>query len=127
MNNELNEVFLSFSPFNPEFLSGNRLIDIFPNCFSFHLSNRSNSQDIKYNLRHLDNITIQVSSNSHSVVVVSDASIKNQVATSISHIYSHDKPVIKTKHHVIRVTSIEAELFTIRYSIIQAIYLPHVN
>jgi len=127
MNNKLNEAFLSFSSFNPEFLSGNRHIDIFPNCFSFYLSNRSNSQDIKYNLRYLDNITIQVSSNSHSVVVVSDASIKNQVATSISHIHSYDRPVIKTKHHVIRVTSIEAELFTIRCSIIQAIYLPHVN
>ena len=42
MDNKLNEVFPFFSSFNPEFLPGNRLIDIFPNCFSFYLPNRSN-------------------------------------------------------------------------------------
>ena len=127
MDNKLNKVFPSFSPFNPEFLPGNTLIDIFPNCFSFYLSNRGNNQDIKSHLRHLDNITIQVLLNPYSAVVVSDASIKNQVATSISHIHSHNKSVIKTKHHTIRVTSMEAELFVIRCSIIQATHLSHVN
>ena len=119
--------FFSFSPFNPEFLPGNRLIDIFPNHFSFHISNRSNSQDIKCHLRHLDNITIQASSDSHSVVVVSDASIKNQITTSISHIHSYNKPVIKTKHHAIRVTSMKVKLFAIKYGIIWATYLSNIN
>ena len=109
------------------FLLGNRLIDVFLNCFYFHLSNKSNSQDIKCHLRHLNNITIQASLDSHSVVVVSDASIKNQVITSISHIHSYNKPVIKTKHYTIRVTSTEAELFAIRCGIIQVTHLPHVN
>jgi len=36
MNNRFNEVFSSFSSFNYEFLSGNRLINIFPNHSSFH-------------------------------------------------------------------------------------------
>jgi len=127
MNNKLNEVFSFFSSFNPEFLPGNRLINVFPNCFSSYLSNRSNDQEIKHHLRHLDNITIQALLDSHSVVIVSDASIKNQVATFISYIHNHDKSVIKTKHHVIRVTSMEAELFTIRCGIIQATCLSHVN
>ena len=68
-----------------------------------------------------------MSLDSHSAVVVYDTSIKNQVAKSISHIHSHDKPVIKTIHHAVRVISIEAKLFVIRYGIIQAIHLPHVN
>ena len=123
MDNKFNKVFSSFSPFNHEFSLENRLIDVFPNHFSFHPSNRSNNQDIKNHLKYLDNITIQILLDPHSVVVVSDASIKNQVATSISHIYSHDKPVIKTIHHVVRVISTEAELFTIKYSIIQVIYI----
>ena len=58
MDNKLNEVFLSFSPFNSKFLLENRLIDIFLNCFSFHLSNRSNNQDIKSHLRSFNNISI---------------------------------------------------------------------
>ena len=99
MDKKFNEVFLSFFSFNYEFSLGNRLIDIFPNCFSFYPSNRSNNQNIKSNSRHLDNITIQTLLDSHLVVVISDGSIKNQVTTFISHIYSHNKPVIKTIHH----------------------------
>jgi len=38
----------------------------------------------------LDNITTQVLLDSYSEIVVSDTSIKNQIATSISYIYSHD-------------------------------------
>ena len=49
-----------------------------------------------------------------------NASIKNNIATSISHIYIHDKPVIKTLHHAVNITSTKAELFTIRCSINQA-------
>ena len=41
IDNKLNKFFLYFSSFNPEFLLGNKLIDIFPNWFSFYLSNMS--------------------------------------------------------------------------------------
>jgi len=68
-----------------------------------------------------------VSLNPHLTVVVSDASIKNQVTTSISYIHSYNKPVIKTIYHAVRVISTEAKLFAIRCSIIQATYLPHIN
>ena len=50
-----------------------------------------------------------------------DVSIKNQVATSISHIYSFDKPVVKTLHRAINITIAKAELFAIQCSINQAI------
>ena len=53
-------------------------------------------------------------------LVVTDASIKNDIATSISHIHSANRPLIKTVHHIVFVTSIEAELFTIRCGINQA-------
>ena len=48
------------------------------------------------------------------------ASIKCDVAISIAHVHIHNKPVVKTLYHVINVTSIEAELFTMRYGINQA-------
>jgi len=42
------------------------------------------------------------------------------VATSIAYIYVCDKPITKTLHHATNVTSMEAELFAIRYGINQA-------
>ena len=61
-----------------------------------------------------------LSENPFYALIVTNTSIKNNMATSIAHIYIHDKPVIKTLHHVVNVTSTEAELFSIRCSINQA-------
>ena len=60
-------------------------------------------------------------SNPTSTIVVSDASIKNHIATSISHIHSFNKPVIKTIHRAINVTTTKAKLFAIQCSINQAV------
>jgi len=48
-----------------------------------------------------------------------NASIKNNIATSILYTYISNQPLVKTIHHAAFVTSSEAELFTIRYSINQ--------
>ena len=64
---------------------------------------------------------LRASSDPFSTIVVLDASIKNQVATSISHIHSFNKPVIKTLYKAINITIAKAKLFTIWYSINQAI------
>ena len=53
-------------------------------------------------------------------IIVTDASIKNDIATSISHVHLVDHPLTKTVHHAVFVTSTEAELFTIRHDINQA-------
>ena len=53
-------------------------------------------------------------------LVVTDASIKNDIATSISHIHSANQPFIKTVYYAAFITSMEAELFAIRCSINQA-------
>ena len=65
-------------------------------------------------------MTIHSSSSLHMAIVVSDASIKNNITTSVSHIHIHDHPLIKTVHHTAFVTSTEAELFTMRCGISQA-------
>ena len=56
----------------------------------------------------------------HTAIVVSDASVKNDIATLVSHIHIRDNSLIKTVHHVAYVTSTKAELFTIRYGLSQA-------
>ena len=59
-------------------------------------------------------------SSPNSAIVITDASIKNNIATSISHIHIHNHPLIKTVHHAVYITSTEAELFAIRCGINQA-------
>ena len=49
-----------------------------------------------------------------------NASIKNDIITSVPHIHSMNSPLTKTIHHTSFVTSTEAELFAIRCSINQA-------
>ena len=61
-----------------------------------------------------------MSSSSNSALIVTDASIKNDIATLISHIHQANRPLIKTAHHAVFVTSLEAELFAIRCGINQA-------
>ena len=60
------------------------------------------------------------SSSPHIALVITDASIKNNIATSISHIYIANRPLTKMVHHASFVTTTEAELFTIRCGINQA-------
>jgi len=55
-----------------------------------------------------------------TAIIASDASIKNNIAISILHMHIHNRPITKTVHHMIYVTSTEVELFAIRCSINQA-------
>jgi len=65
-------------------------------------------------------MVLQSSSSPYITIVVTDASIKNDIATSISHVHLVNHPLTKTVHHAAFVTSTEAELFTIRCGINQA-------
>jgi len=53
--------------------------------------------------------------------VVTNASIKFDMAISIAHIHICDKLIVKTLYHAVNITSTEAELFIIRCDINQAI------
>jgi len=46
-DNRFNEVFSSFIPLHPEFSSGNRVINIFSNCFSFNLFSKQKDDSLK--------------------------------------------------------------------------------
>ena len=123
IDKKYNEFFPSFCVFNEEFKPGNCIVDIFPDWFSFY----SHLMNIKKHMKNLDEITFKVSSNPSSTIIVSDASIKNQVAISISHIHSFNKPVIKTLHRAINITTAKAELFTIWCGINQAVANPNIK
>jgi len=59
----------------------------------------------------------------NSIIVVSDTGIRNNVAMSILHVYSHSNSVKKTIYHAVNVTLTKTELFAIRCGINQAIQI----
>ena len=111
-------IFPSFSPLSLEFTPGFCIINNFSDRFSFNLVNRKEKDQIC--AQELDEIVLWISSSPSTALVVTNASIKNDIATSISHIHSANHPLIKTVHHAMFITSTEAELFTIRCGINQA-------
>ena len=113
IDNRCNKFLSSFSLFDKEFSLEKRPIDSFSNCFFSH----SQTQDVKNHLHNLDNITINTFSDLYSSIIISNTSIRNNIAISISYIYSYDKPVIKMIHYTVNITATEAKLFAIRYSI----------
>jgi len=120
VDNRFNKVFPVFDPHNKEISSGSQIINIFPSQFSFHFSNKSSKNNLIAYSHQLDELTIVFSLDSSYTLVVTDASIKNNVITSIAHIHVCDKPIIKTLHNTVNVMTIKAELFAIRCGINQA-------
>ena len=110
-------IFPSFSPISIEFSPENCIIDNFSDRFSFNLVNRKEKTKINNCALELDKMVLQTSSSPHTALVITDASIKNDIATSVSHIHSMNSPLTKTVHHTSFVTSTEAELFAIRCGI----------
>jgi len=127
MKNCFNEVFPSFDPINPKFYPGNRIINTHANCFSLYLFNKHISHNIKSYIQELDKIAIESSDDSSFALIVTDANIKNNIATSIAHIHICDKPIMKTLHHALNVMSIKAKLFAIRYGINQATNISNIS
>jgi len=126
-NNCLCGTFLSFNSLNNKFFPGSRLIDSFFNYFSFHKVNHSNKESRNLYLWYLDRIVFKASLNTSPVIVISDASIKNNVTTSIAYIHSYSNSVNKTLHQAVNITTTSAKLFAIRCGISQAIQIPNIS
>jgi len=92
-------------------------VDIFSDRFSFNLVDKKGKDNIR--AQELDNLVLSNSIPS-STLIVTDASIKDNIAISIVHVHQANSPLIKTVHHAVFVTSSEAELFAMRCGINQA-------
>ena len=120
-------IFSSFSPLDPEFAPDHHIVNNFSNRLSFNLANKKEKEKNNHRAHELDKMVLQNSSDPNIALVVTDASIKNDIATSILHIHSANRPLIKTIYHASYVTSSEVELFTIRCGINQACSLNNVS
>ena len=117
-NNRSHVFFSAFFPTHPEFSPGFQIIDIFSNRFSFNLCKKEKNN--KFCIYQLNSMVIEASLSQSIAIAALDTSINNDIATSISHTYVANQPLIKTLHHAAFVTSTKAELFAFRYGINQA-------
>jgi len=122
-HNYLNRVFPSFDFLNSKFFPELRLIDIFSSHLSFYKANHCNKENKAAYHYKLDDLVLNISSDSYTAIVVSNTSIKNNIATLIACIYSFSSPIKKILYHAVDITMIEAELFIIRCRINQAVQI----
>jgi len=120
-NNWLNKVFSTFNRLHKKLSSSFRLVDNFSNCYSFYTVNWKNTEVKNAYLCFLDKIFDNSLSNFNTVLVISDASVKNNITTLILHIHQDSNIIAKTIHYAINVTFTEMELFSVRYGINQAV------
>ena len=57
------------------------------------------------------------SKSSNIVFIIFDASVKNNITTSISHIWRKHNTIMKSVHYTMNVSSTEVEIFAIRCGI----------
>ena len=114
-NNRSHSLFPVFLPTHSELASGFRIIDTFSDRFSFNFCMKGKSN--KTRIHQLNSMVIEASSSQSTAIIASDASIKNNITTSILHIHISNQPLIKTLHHAAFVTSSEAKMFAIRCGI----------
>ena len=116
-NNKLYGIFSFFSPLYLELSLGCRIIDNFSDYFSFNLATRNKNNKICF--QQLDNIVLKLFSFPFSAIIIIDASIKNNIVTSILHMHIANRSIIKTLYYMAFVTTTETKLFMIRCSINQ--------
>jgi len=125
MANRSNECFPSFVPLDLEFSLGLRVIDNFSDHISFNIHNKE--KDDKSCVHQLDKMVLEPFLSSSIAIITFDVSIKNNVATSIIHMRIYNKPITKPIHHIVHITSTEAELFAIRCDINQAMNFNNIS
>jgi len=120
-NNYLNEIHPSFNRLYRELSSGFCLCDNLSNCFSFYKVDKKKHENIHNYLKSLDELLFNSFLNPNMVIIIADTRIRNNTATSVSHILSWYSDLSKIIHHTFKITLTKAELIAIRCSINQAI------
>jgi len=82
-NNRSHRLFPSFSPTHLELSPEFRIIDNFSDKFSFNLCNKEKND--KFHVHQLDSVVIESSLSQSIAIIATDTSIKNNIATSITH------------------------------------------
>ena len=90
------------------------MIDTFSNQFYFLSVNQKDSDTLRTYHNRLNNIYEDSLNNQDTILVIMDASIKNNVATSVFYIWKDHNIIIKSIHYTMNVNSTEVELFAMK-------------
>ena len=123
MNNWLNGIFLTFDPLNVVLYLDYRLIDIFSSHISIYNANHSSNKSKATHCKKLNEIILKSLLDPRTVIIISDARIKNNITSSISHIHFFSNLLKKMPHYTVNVMLTEAELFAIRCGINQTVQI----
>jgi len=104
INNCLNEIYHLFDSLNEEISSGFRLIDIFSDCFSFISVNWKDPKVLVAYKNRLNNIYRDFLTKYDTVFIISSVSVKNNITTSISHIWRGQEIIIPLSYNVVATT-----------------------
>ena len=124
--NQLNKLQPAFDRLYKEVSSGFHLIYTFSSWFSFHLANRKNVSNLCVYFYVL-NVFVQNMLFNSGIIAIADTSIKNNITTAVSHVFSNCGKLSKEAHHVVNVIITEAELFAIRSTINQSCQVTNAN
>ena len=104
-----------------ELSSGFQLVYNFSDHFSLYSVICKNKEIKDIYIHNLEKILNDFLSDPKTVIVISDTSIKKNVATSVLHVCSGHNILAKTIYHAVNITFIKVELFAIRCDINQAV------
>ena len=120
INHHLNQILLAFDNLNKELSPGFWLVDTFSNHFSFNVVKYKDAKARTTHLNMLENIYRASKDDPNTLFITSDASLKNNVATSVTHIQRGQALITKAIYHAMNISTTEAELFAIGRGISQA-------
>ena len=117
INHRLNQILPAFDNLNKELSPGFWLVDTFSNHFSFK---HKDAKARTAHLNKLENVYRASKDDPNTLFIISDASLKNNVATSVTHIQQGQALITKAIYHAMNISTTEAELFAIGRGISQA-------
>jgi len=86
INHWFNQILPALNSTNKKLFPGFQLVDTFYDCFSFNTVECKDAEARTAHLNKLKNIYQNSSINPNIVSIISDASVKNNIAMSVSHI-----------------------------------------
>jgi len=86
-NSCLNSIFLLFDSLNEEFCLSSRLSNSFSSCYYFYEADYHSDKSKRAHYHKLNEVVFDTSNESNTVIIISDASIKNNVTMSITHVH----------------------------------------
>jgi len=117
INHCLNQILLVFNNLNKKLSPGFCLVDIFPNHFSFNVVKCKDAKVRATHLNKLKNVYRASKDDPNTLFIISHSSLKNNIVTSITHIWWGQALITKAIYHAMNISTTEAELFAIRQGI----------